>query len=64
MTNDDPLLAAQESLAAGQWTEASRQLAAVLSDRESAEAHGGMGMAMWWLGHIRESLNHRERAYA
>ncbi len=64
VTNDDPMLAAQELLAAGQWTEASRQLAAVLSDRESAEAHAGMGTAMWWLGHVRESLNHRERAYA
>ena len=40
------------------------KLAAVLVERESPEAHDGMGTALWWLSRIRESLDHREQAYA
>jgi ATP/maltotriose-dependent transcriptional regulator MalT len=58
------LPAAQESLAHGRWAQARDQLAALLADGDSCEALDGMGTALWWLGHIRESLGYRERAYA
>ena len=61
---DDSLLAAQESLQLGRWQEAREQLALVLAHQDSPEAHEGMGTALWWLGNVRESLSHRERAYA
>jgi ATP/maltotriose-dependent transcriptional regulator MalT len=64
VTYDVSLLAARESLAHGRWEQARQQLAALLADRESPEALDGMGTALWWLGQIRESLDHRERAYA
>ncbi len=51
-------------LAAGRWDEACARLADLLADRESPEAHAGLGTALWWLCRVRESLDHRERAYA
>jgi ATP/maltotriose-dependent transcriptional regulator MalT len=60
----DTLFAAQESLRLGRWQEAREQLALVLAYQDSPEAHEGMGTALWWLGNVRESLSHRERAYA
>jgi tetratricopeptide (TPR) repeat protein len=61
---DDTLLAAQESLRLGRWQEATELLALVLAYQGSPEAHEAMGTALWWLGNVRESLSHRERAYA
>ena len=55
---------AQGLLAAGRWDQALLRLAELLVQRESPEAHDGMGTALWWLCRVRESLEHRERAYA
>ena len=41
-----------------------QRLTDLLADRESPEAHDGLGTALWWLCRVRESLDHRERAYA
>ncbi len=60
----DSLAGAQELLAAGRWDEALPRLAELLAERESPEVHDGMGTALWWLCRVRESLEHRERAYA
>jgi hypothetical protein len=64
VTYDESLRAARESLAQGRWEQARQRLAAVLAERESPEALDGMGAALWWLGQVRESLTHRERAYS
>ena len=58
------LVEAQGLLAAGHWEQARQQLGEVLAEHESPEAHDGLGTALWWLSRIRESLDHRERAYA
>lgn len=63
MAYDDTIAAAREVLEAGQWTAAREGFTAALAERESADAHDGMGTALWWLGQVRESLEHRERAY-
>ena len=44
--------------------QARQRLAGLLAVQESPEAHDGMGAALWWLCRVRDSLDHRERAYA
>jgi DNA-binding CsgD family transcriptional regulator/tetratricopeptide (TPR) repeat protein len=61
---DDRLSEAQAVLAEGRWEEARELFATILAEGDSAEALDGMGTALWWLGHVRDSLDHRERAYA
>ena len=64
MEHAEQLIEAQELVAAGQWEQARQRLAGLLAVQESPEAHDGMGAALWWLCRVRESLDHRERAYA
>ena len=64
VTYAESLSEAQELLKAGRWEQALPRLAELLAERESPEAHDGMGTALWWLCRVRESLEHRERAYA
>lgn len=52
------------ALAAGNWQEAKDEFERSLVVEESAEGHSGLGEAMWWLGDLAPSLEHRERAYA
>ena len=64
MEHAEQLIEAQELVAAGRWEQARQRLAGLLAVQESPEAHDGMGTALWWLCRVRESLDHRERAYA
>jgi DNA-binding NarL/FixJ family response regulator len=64
VTADEQLRSAQELVSEGRWEAARQLLAAVLLDGETAEALDAMGTSLWWLGLVRESLAHRERAYA
>jgi ATP/maltotriose-dependent transcriptional regulator MalT len=64
VTSGEQLRIAESRLSEGRWEDARQLLAAVLAEDESAEALDGMGMCLWWLGEIRESLHYRERAYA
>ena len=60
----EQLVEAEGLLAVGRWEHARQRLADLLADQESPEAHAGLGTALWWLSRVRESLDHRERAYA
>ena len=60
----EQLAEAEGLLAVGRWEQARQRLADLLADRESPEAHAALGTALWWLCRVRESLDHRERAYA
>ena len=60
----EQLVEAEGLLAVGRWEHACQRLADLLADQESPEAHAGLGTALWWLSQVRESLDHRERAYA
>ena len=64
MVYAEQLVEAEELLAVGRWEQARQQLADLLADQESPEAHDGMGRALWWLCRVRQSLDHREQAYA
>ncbi|MGH3505950.1 MAG: helix-turn-helix transcriptional regulator, partial [Nocardioidaceae bacterium] len=64
MTEEGSLRTARGLLARGEWEPARQALAAALAEHESPDALEGMGTALWWQGRIRESLGHRERAYA
>ena len=60
----EQLAEAEGLLAVGRWEQARQRLAELLADRESPEVHAALGTALWWLLRVRESLDHRERAYA
>jgi ATP/maltotriose-dependent transcriptional regulator MalT len=45
------------------WERAQAAFEAALSTEESADAHDGLGLALWWLGRTKEGIEHRERAY-
>ncbi len=64
MGYDEHLASAQEALAAGQWQAARELFRLALGEQESPDALAGMGSTLWWLGDLRASLRHRERAYA
>jgi DNA-binding CsgD family transcriptional regulator len=64
MTELDPVAAGRAALQAGRWEEARAAFAAALAEEETAEALGGMGAALWWLGETQASVAHTERAYA
>ncbi len=64
MTEVEALAAGRDALAAGRWEEARAAFAAALAERETPEALDGMGVALWWLGEIRDSVANTERAYA
>lgn len=46
------------------WTAARDAFRAALGEAETAEALNGLGLALWWLGDIHESVACREKAYA
>lgn len=52
------------SLDAGNWHDAKVAFEGSLAIEELAEGHLGLGEALWWLGDLAASLEHRERAYA
>jgi ATP/maltotriose-dependent transcriptional regulator MalT len=51
------------ALERGDWAEAKHAFEAVLSEKESADALEGLGMAAWWLDEADVVFNSRERAY-
>ncbi len=63
-TMDALLAGGREALQEGDWAGARTAFEAALADDETAQALAGLGEALWWLGDIRDALDHRERAYA
>jgi DNA-binding CsgD family transcriptional regulator len=54
----------EEALASGDW-EGAREAFQQAADREAtADALDGLGRAVWWLGHVDQAIDCRERAYA
>ncbi|HKQ00622.1 MAG TPA: helix-turn-helix transcriptional regulator, partial [Actinomycetes bacterium] len=64
MTEQDQRRLGAAALEAGRWEEARVAFAAALAEEETPEALDGMGVALWWLGETRASIDHTERAYA
>ena len=64
MSEDERLAAARLALDAGRWAEARKRFECALDESATPAAHDGLGTALWWLGEVRDSLRHRERAYA
>jgi DNA-binding NarL/FixJ family response regulator len=64
MTEPDHRRLGAAALEAGRWEEARADFAAALADEETPQALDGMGVALWWLGETRASVEHTERAYA
>ncbi len=56
--------AGSDALAVGDWPRAREAFREVLTLQETGEAMVGLAEALWWLGEIKESAAHRERAYA
>lgn len=53
----------ETALAAGDWDVAMGLFEASLTEEETAEGHAGLGEALWWLGDLSRSIQHRERAH-
>jgi ATP/maltotriose-dependent transcriptional regulator MalT len=51
------------SLEAARWQDARSSFEAALEAEESAEAHDGLGLALWFLGSVAEGIAARERAF-
>lgn len=63
LRNDDHHEAGRAALDAGRWLDARAAFEQALSDGETAEAHEGLGWALWWLCDAHGSVRHRERAF-
>jgi DNA-binding CsgD family transcriptional regulator len=61
---DDPRAVADRALAGGDWPAARDAFRAALATGEDPEVLAGLADALWWLGDIRQSMTHRERAFA
>lgn len=57
------LVVAQAALAAGDWQAARDGFEAALRGQASAEAHDGLGLALWWLNEIPAAQRQRGIAY-
>jgi DNA-binding NarL/FixJ family response regulator len=60
----EELLEATRALDRAEWQDARRAFEAVLENGEPAEALEGLGLAVWFLGDVREGIALRERAFA
>lgn len=58
------LVAGRAALRDGRWADARDAFERVLARTESADAHAGLGEALWWLCEPKPSVQHRERAFA
>lgn len=58
------LAAGRDALSRAAWAEAAAAFERALAAVESAEAHDGLGMALWWLNEIDAAHRHRARAFA
>ena len=54
--------AGRHALEAAQWGEARAAFEAALADEESPDALDGLGLALWFLGDVREAIAAREQA--
>jgi tetratricopeptide (TPR) repeat protein len=63
MGADDLLAAGEIALKDGRWPAAKEAFRAALDLEESAEALFGLGVALWWFGDMRGTLDTIERAY-
>ena len=52
----------RQALEAAQWGEARAAFEAALADEESPDALDGLGLALWFLGDVREAIAAREQA--
>lgn len=59
----DQIERGRAALAAGDWETARVHFHAALAHGASAEAHEGLGTALWWLCEPRQSVRHREHAF-
>jgi len=55
--------AGDEALRTADWQQAKVHYESALRLSESPEVHDALGIALWWLNEIRESHQHRIRAY-
>ena len=53
----------QAALSAGDWQAARAHFMSALAEGTTAEAHEGLGRALWWLCEPRQSVRHREDAF-
>jgi ATP/maltotriose-dependent transcriptional regulator MalT len=61
---DDLIGDGQVALNAGDWNRARLYFEGALKAEDNAEAHDGLGLALWWLNEIKEAHRHRSIAYA
>lgn len=59
----DSLQSGWDALGAADWPAARRFFEEALAERDSPEAHDGLGLALWWLNAIPEAHHHRQAAY-
>jgi DNA-binding CsgD family transcriptional regulator len=59
----DPLARGEEALRTGDWEGARAAFVDALAVADDAEAHDGLGRALWWLGDADGAIEHRERAF-
>jgi DNA-binding NarL/FixJ family response regulator len=59
-----PLREGETALAEGDWQGARGAFEAALAERQTPEAHDGLGRALWWLRDVDAAIEHRERAHA
>lgn len=57
------LAAGQAALQSAAWAEARAAFERAVADTPTAEAHDGLGLALWWLNQIEESHQHRGLAF-
>jgi DNA-binding NarL/FixJ family response regulator len=62
-TARDDLLEGRRALEAAEWQAAHEAFTRVLEAGDSADAHEGIGLALWFLGNVAEGIAARERAF-
>ena len=60
----DMILSGLTALKNADWPNARNIFEQCVKQEDSAEAQDGLGIALWWLNEIRESHQHRMRAFA
>jgi DNA-binding NarL/FixJ family response regulator len=60
---DEQIAAGRAALDRGLWSQARSAFQAALAEQDTAEAHDGLGLALWWLNRIPEAHEHRTIAF-
>ncbi|UOY02393.1 LuxR C-terminal-related transcriptional regulator [Blastococcus sp. PRF04-17] len=58
-----PAAPGRQALERADWESARSAFTAVLEDGDSPDARDGLAQALWFLGHVREALDLRERVF-